>query len=158
MPDMNYWLGRKYAILQQQADATTAGVDVAAKNAQTNALTGRAAALLDTTRANLLPAESRAGLAKTRAETTLLGEQAATIGPESQARIANIEANTGRTNIDSRIAFREGLRERQTLPASLAAVMGRSPVPSFSLGNIVPETPRRAGESQAAYLDRINGL
>jgi hypothetical protein len=154
MPDMNYWLGRKYAILQQQADATTAGVDVAAKNAQTNALTGRAAALLDTTRANLLPAESRAGLAK----TTLLGEQAATIGPESQARIANIEANTGRTNIDSRIAFREGLRERQTLPASLAAVMGRSPVPSFSLGNIVPETPRRAGESQAAYLDRINGL
>lgn len=117
MPDIDYWLGRKYAILQQQADATT-------NNAASTAIASLAAADVDRTRASLLPAESRAGVAKTGAETKLLGEQAGILGPESLARIAQMRAETGLVGTNTAIAKRKGLDELTILPESLSAIMG----------------------------------
>ena len=66
--DIQYWLDRKYALLQQQANATT-------QNAASTATASNAAAALDLTRSRLLPNESKASIAKTGAETNLLGQQ-----------------------------------------------------------------------------------
>ncbi len=75
--DMANFLQQKYAILQQQADATT-------RNADTAALTGKAAANLDTVRAGLMPAESQANIGLTRANTGLT---------QANTRIAGINAD-----------------------------------------------------------------
>lgn len=61
---MAEFLRTKYALLQQQADATT-------QNAATAALTGKAAANLDTVRAGLMPAESQANIGLVKANTGL---------------------------------------------------------------------------------------
>jgi hypothetical protein len=169
--DFNYYLNRKYTLLQQQADAGTKNVDIAAKNAATNALAAGAAARVDNTRADLMPAESAAGIAKTGAETSLLGEQARYFGPVAEANIANTNAGTYLTGIQGDVAKREGLMERSILPESLAAVMGTK-VPSFRLG--APVAPTRSatpwymrgatplrrfpGDVTAEELDRLNGL
>ena len=85
--EMQQFLDRKYALLQQNADAAT-------KNAETGAMTGAAAAGLDKVRAALLPAESAAGIAKSGAETNLFNQQASVVVPESKANIAKIGAET----------------------------------------------------------------
>jgi len=103
IPDgMQYYLDRKYSILQQQADATT-------QNAGTAALTGKAQAGLDNTRAAWLPKESAASIAKTVAETGLIGQQAKVVVPESQARIANMNANTDYTGTETKVLRRTSL-------------------------------------------------
>lgn len=162
--DMNYWLQRKYAILDQQARSGETVAQATAKNAATNALTGGAAAALDSTRARLLPGESAATVAQTRANTGLINEQAAAVGPESEARIANLRADTAGRNVNTRIAFREGLLPRTTLPGSLGTVMGSQGYTGYTLGSdIAPARdmtgslpPRRPNESEVSYLDRIN--
>ena len=87
-------LARKYAILQQQADATT-------KNAATTALVGGANAALDTTRNRLLPDQAAAEIAKTKADTGLVGEQAKYFGKTALANIANLGSSTNLNNTNA---------------------------------------------------------
>ena len=166
--DWNYYLNQKYDIQQQAQDAEKQRVAILAKNAATQALTGAAAAKLDTTRANLMPAESAASIARTRAETGLIGEQTRYFGPTAEANIANTNANTYFTGIQGDVAKREGLTERTILPESLAAVMGGR-YSGFRLGSDVAPArstgtatsgwkPRFPGDLSAAMLDRLNGL
>lgn len=156
-PDMSFWLGRKYTLLQQQADTGD-------YNAQTQRMGTTAAANLDNTRAALMPKESMANIAQTNAQTGLLSEQTKWLGPEATARIGNLNAQAYATRIGGDVAKREGLDTVATSPTSLSAIRGMRPgiggLPTmggiFSADDPLP--PRRSGESQAAYLDRINGF
>lgn len=134
---MQEYLNRKYAILEQQANAQTTQAAATTRNAATAALTGKAQAGLDTVRAQLLPGESAASIAKMGAETGLIGQQAKYFGPEAMARIANLGAETERTSTDNKIAVREGLMERTTLPESLRAVLGARGYQGYRLGSVV---------------------
>lgn len=107
--DFNYFLQRKYALLQQQADAGTAGAAANTLQAQTGATVGAAAAKLDSTRANLLPAESASQIGLQSAQTGLTRAQAAVVIPEAQSRIGVNAANIANTDIQTRIAERDGL-------------------------------------------------
>lgn len=117
MPDMDYWLGRKYALLQQQADAATTG-------AQAGAQASLAAAGLTRAQTSVLPVQTDAAIAQQRANTNLLTQQASVVVPESVARRNQMAADTGYTNTQNAVLTREGLRERTVLPESLQAVMG----------------------------------
>lgn len=155
--DFNYFLARKYALLQQQADAGTQNAASGAIQASSGAIAAKAAAQLDTTRANLLPAESAATIAQTQAQARLLGEQANIVGPESQARIGQIGAETIGTNIQNKIAIREGLTPRPILGSALSGVMGPATPAGFKFSDdVLPR--RRPGETELRYQDRINGL
>lgn len=132
MPNIGYWLDRKYAILQQQADATS-------RNAATNAQVGAASAALDLTRSRLLPAESAANIGQTQAQTNLLGEQAKVVVPESRARINSLNADAGLASANTGLV-RDSLKTYSALPASLQAVMGAQ----YQLGDITPTTPYRS--------------
>jgi hypothetical protein len=66
---MSYYLDRKYAIQQQQADASTA-------NSETQRIATSAAANLDKVKAALMPAESKANIGLTNANARLSGVQA----------------------------------------------------------------------------------
>lgn len=157
--DFGYFLARKYALQQQEADAAT-------KNASSNALQAAAGARLTGVQADVLPATSKAQIAQMGANTNLITEQAKVVGPEAFARIGQLKADTFATNVSGQIAAREGLMERSVLPESLTSVMGGSQLPSiggtgtgrrgFSLADPIPA--RRRGETEVSYLDRINGL
>ncbi len=126
---MAEYLARKYAILQQNADAQT-------RNSATTALVGGTEANLNVTRSKLLPLESAASVAKIGAETGLLGQQAKYFGPETVARIENVRAGTRKIGVESDIATREGLTENSILPASLQSVLGMRGYQGFRLGNL----------------------
>lgn len=169
--DFDYFLGRKYALLQQQANATTSNAEATMKNAATNALAASAAANLDNTRAKLLPAESAASIGQTLASTGLTNEQAKYFGPVAEANIANTNANTYLTGVQGDVAYNEGVRTREVSPASLEAVMGGR-YPGFKLGaDVAPAAsstrrnanppgwvPRFPGDISAQELDRQNGF
>lgn len=101
MIDWAALLQRKYDILQQQADTARLGVN--------------ASALLDRTRAGLLPAESSANISNTLAQAGLYGAQASNVneetkyvGPlaranitESGARARQYNASADSTNVDT---------------------------------------------------------
>lgn len=74
-------LARKYAIMQQQADAGTL-------QAQSGATVANSSAALDRARTLLLPAESAANVGQVRAQTGLLGEQAKVVAPVAASGIA----------------------------------------------------------------------
>lgn len=109
MIDWAALLDRKYNILQQQADTARLGVN--------------ASALLDRTRAGLLPAESRANIANTMAQAGLYGAQAANVneetkyvGPlaranitESGARARQYNSTASSTDVDTEAARNRGL-------------------------------------------------
>lgn len=129
---MEEFLNRKYAILQQQADATTEQAAATTRNAATSALAGAAAARLDNTRSDLMPAESRANIAKSGAETGYLQTQTRWFGPEARARIGNLDANAFATRIGGLVAKKEGLDEIGTLPSSMDTIRGmRARLPSM---------------------------
>lgn len=191
MVDMNYWLDRQYALLQQQAgqgqkpganvtagvpadgvlpgkvsdpfagikagDSRTVGnwtgrnvggVTVVANSKPntagaidnyltrgfslkdaTAAALGSAAGNLDVVRGNLLPEQTAADIAQSRAQTGLLGaqtnltsQQARTVVPESQARIRGIDADTGLTSANTGIARRR-LKEFSVDTSVLDAIL-----------------------------------
>lgn len=109
--DFNGFLARKYAILQQQADAGTQSAASGQLQAQTGALVGAANARLDNTRSNLLPAESASQIGLQSAQAGLTRNQAAVVIPEATSRIGVNAANIAATNINARIAERDGLTE-----------------------------------------------
>ena len=101
-PDMSFWLGRKYALQQQAADAGT-------QNAKTNALTGEASAALTRAQTSVLPAESAANVAQTKAQTGLIGETTKYFGPEAMARIGKMGAETNFIGTQDKVLTRESL-------------------------------------------------
>lgn len=166
-PDINYWLQRKYALLQQQADAGTMG-------AKANVTAANAAANLDTTRARVLPGQAASENAMRAANIGLTNEQASVVRPLASAQIEQIavgndltRANTRLTDTNEQIAFREGLYERTP---QLGSLFGGGPLPtigsgsSFQLsGGRVARPPIREdydqfGRRTAAGLERQNGF
>lgn len=149
-PDMSFWLGRKYAILQQQADAGS-------KQADTARIGTVAAANLDNVNAALRPKEASANIAQTMAQTGLIGEQTRWFGPEAGARINQMDANTALTGTQNKVLTRESLTPvSQLFGATRMPTMGSvfSP-PALS----EDERPRRGERyGSAAWLDRINGF
>lgn len=154
-PDMSFWLGRKYSILQQQADATT-------QNASTAATTGAAAANLDRTRANLMPGESAASIARMGAETNLANQQASVVVPESRARVRNMDADTSYTGTQNRVLTRTSLTPMSQLFGT-SSVFGNGGSPT-SFGSVQFRAPRlqdydrERGTLTAAGLDYVNGF
>lgn len=158
--DFNYFLNRKYAQLQQQADATT-------MNAKTNALAGAAAARLDSVRADLLPAESREGLLKSASERGLIDQQASVVVPESRARVAQMGAETDLTRTQNRVAVRQGLTPIGSLLGGPAGRVLQNQLtggaPMVRVSEITPSSSPRMRRAQgnnpsAADLDWLNGL
>jgi hypothetical protein len=163
--DFNYFLNRKYSQLQQQADATT-------KNAKTNALTGAAAARLDNVRSDLLPDESLAGIRRTDAEVGLIGEQTRIVAPESAARIAQMGAETNRTNVGAKIDERQGLTPLGDLLGApvlqqlrgLFGGGGTASAGSFRTSDVVPQRARTERDRMLRGLggnpstDRLNAM
>lgn len=78
--DWDYWLGRKYDIMQQNANADTT-------RANAGAVSAAAGANLDKVRAGLLPAESAANIGLTRAQAANTAEQTKYVGPRAKADI-----------------------------------------------------------------------
>jgi len=154
--DFNYFLARKYAVLQQQADSGSEQARATTTNAATAQMTGAAAANVDNTRAKLMPAESAAQIALQRAQTTLTGNQAQTVIPLANANIANIGANTALTGTQNKVLTRNELTPRSQLFGGVA--MGTTPGMGFrfSEGGLPAETQplRRRGENGASYMDR----
>lgn len=167
-PDMSGWLNRKYAILQQQANAADT------QNA-TQRIGVVAAANVDNTRARLMPKESAANVAKTRAETGLVGEQTNWFGKSAAAEINNLNANARLTGFQGDFLYRQELEEAPGISASsIARQQARRPsmLSASGYGAVTPVAgparampsmtsalpPRRLGESEASYMDRINGF
>jgi hypothetical protein len=129
--DFNYFLARKYAALQQQADATTKNAESGAVQADAQALTAKADANLTGVRAKLLPGESAAQTALQRAQAALTGQQTEFYGPEAIARIGGITANTALTNTQNKSLFRDSLvdvRDGVTPLKVPDSILGTSPV------------------------------
>lgn len=167
-PDINYWLGRKYAILAQQADAGTVSANATAQNANTNAIVGAASANLDRTRATLMPGESASTIGLQGAQAGLLRNQAQVVIPESNARIGQMEAETGLTRanttsvdqLNTLFTPRSGsmnsvLGARGYTGPGLSAPSSPSPMFRFSTEPLSETKPRRLpGESPVDYMNR----
>jgi len=142
--DMNYFLARKYALLQQQADAGTSQAQTQSRQADTGALVGAAAANLDRTRAGLLPGESAAQIAQQGAQTRLLGEQASIVQPLARAQIGQIGAETGLTTTQNKVLTRTALTPyRSLIGSALGSTLGAGGYQGFQLpaaGPAVVET------------------
>ncbi len=157
--DFGYFLGRKYAQLQQQADASTTQAASGAVQANANATAAKAAAGLDNVRAGLLPGESAAQIGLQRAQATLVGNQALTTIPESQARIGLDRANTALIGTQNKVLTRDGLTERSLIsPGGPSRIFGSAGYTGYRLP--LDDVRPLPGETYggAAYLDRINGL
>lgn len=158
--DFNYFLARKYAILQQQADADTSRAGSANISAVAGANAANAAANVDNTRATLMPAESRSAIALQGAQTALTRQQADWFGPEAQSRIGLNNANIGYIGTQDAVLRKEGLDTRYSTPtmgSALSGVMGSGYQP-FRFSATDPLPRRKPGETEAAYMNRINGL
>lgn len=113
-------LNRKYAIMQQQADTARVGVD--------------AAAGLDRARTAVLPLESEANVAESRARTTNLGLTGQTIIPLANANLGLITAQTYATGAEG-----DNTRERTT---GLRQLNRRRPGTAFGLSPAFGALPR----------------
>lgn len=78
--DWSYWLGRKYDVMQQNANADTT-------RANAGMISANAGANLDKVRAGLLPAESAANIGLTNAQAANTNEQTKYVGPRAKADI-----------------------------------------------------------------------
>lgn len=124
-------LREKWAMLADQAAQDRA---ITQQNANTNTTVGSAAAKLDTTRATLLPAESAANIAQTRANAGLITQQASVVRPVAFAQIGQSNAETGLTKANT-----VGINQRNELldPLSkgpLSQVMGARGFTPYRLG------------------------
>jgi hypothetical protein len=154
--DFNYFLAQKYAVLKQQADAGSESARAQSTNAATAAITGRAAANLDTTRANLMPAESQAQIALQGAQTGLTRNQAQVVVPLAQAQIRGMDATTAFTGTQNKVLTRNELTPQSELFGS--GGLGGSTLPSmFHFSDAAPSDTKPArlrGESASDYMNR----
>lgn len=168
MPDVdfNYFLARKYAALQQQADATTSNAASQAIQSTAQAKALNADAGLTDVRAKLLPGESASNVALQGAQRNLLSEQTKIVAPESVARIAGLNAGTAGA-LDQNLAFRRTNLTDSSRASAFDPVTGlytgAAPAAPASLGPAgysgfrLPSTTkptRLPGESAVAYMDR----
>jgi hypothetical protein len=153
MVNFDYFLQRKYQLLQQQANTGDA-------NAQTARLGTTAAAGLDNARARVLPAESAANIAQTGAQTRLIGEQASVVRPVAMAGIGLTKAQTGLTRTQDQVEQSLGVERFNPISATspLGSVLGGQQPFRLSGALAGPQPTRRRGETEASWLDRINGL
>lgn len=157
--DFQYFLARKYAILQQQADSGSEQARATTSNAATAAITGAAAANLDNVNAGLRPGESAANVGLTRAQTGLTNNQAQVVIPMATAQIAGLNASTALTGTQNQVLRRESLTPTSELFGSGAIgtlpTLGGSGIPRFSSEPLSATKPiRRKGEGGVGYMDR----
>lgn len=160
--DFNYFLQRKYALLQQQADAGTSQAASGAVTAAAQANNLNADAALTGVRAKLLPGESAATIGLQGAQRNLLTEQAAVVRPESTARIGQIGAETAYTTSQNQNYRRVNLTGINGGAAGVPvapAALGPGGYTGFRLSNGQPgisttKPARLPGESAVAYMDR----
>jgi hypothetical protein len=74
----------------------------------------------------LLPAESAATVAKTGAETGLIGQQAKYLGPEAAARIGNLGASSYATRVGGDVAAKEGIAGNQQITDVLNRILANT--------------------------------
>lgn len=138
---------RKYDILQQQADASTA--------------TARAAANLDSVKAGLMPRQTAADIAKINADIGLTNMQTRWFGPTAQANIGLARANAFQslaagalTNEQSRgLARTTGTTDLQTGIYTPGAAPEAPSLSRFSFGASVAPARRRPIGSGMLYDD-----
>lgn len=157
--DFNYFLARKYALLAQGADAQTTNAASGAIQANAQATAATAAAGLDNVRAGLLPAESKSQIGLQGAQASLIGQQASVVVPEANARIADLTANTALTGTQTKVLTREKLTPFSSLFGSTGLpTLGGAGTPYRLPVGDDPLPRRRVGETEATYMDRINGV
>lgn len=162
--DFNYFLAQKYALLRQQADADTTNAGSQRIQANANAEVAGTTAALNRTQNQLAPADSAARNAAQLAGARLANEQAAVVAPESTARIAQIGAETALTGSQNKALIRTALTPFSQViggGSPLGRIFGPGGYQGFQLSPRLATADtraRRAGETEAAYLDRINGL
>lgn len=159
--DFNYFLQRKYALLQQQADAGTSQAASGAVTAAAQANNLNADAGLTAVRARLLPGESAATIGLQGAQRNLLGEQAKVVAPESTARIGQITGETAYTASQNQNYRRVNLTgiNGGAAGSPAPAALGPGGYTGFRLSNGQPgisttRPVRLPGESAVAYMDR----
>ena len=153
--DFNYFLNRKYALLAQNADATTQNAASGAITANAQALSATASAGLDNVRAKVMPDEVASQIRLQNAQGQLYGEQAKVVAPESRARIGQIGAETRYTTLNGDFLMKDKLTPGPQIGGALSSVLGGA-APTMSLSGPTPR--RRLGETEASYMDRINGF
>lgn len=161
--DFDYFLQRKYALLQQQADAGSQNANSGAVQAATGAIVGKAAAGLDNTRANLLPAESASQIGLQAAQTALTRNQSSVVVPVAQAQIRNTDANTGLTTTQDKALTYDALTtHRLAQPGgALAGTLGAGGYSGFRLGpdtqlsTASTPTEQQPGESHLDWVARL---
>lgn len=160
--DFNYFLARKYAIQQQGANADTQNAATNSQNAATAAREATANIGLTNMRTSLMPGESAATVARTRADTNLANQQASVVVPESRARVRNLDAETAYTGTQNRVLTRGSLTPMSQLFGSSSEFS--SPAGSDMFGSVRFRAPRiqdydkQTGRLSAAGLDYINGF
>ncbi len=107
--DFNYFLARKYALQQQEADATTTNAGSSRIQAEANAGVAATQAKMNTVQTSLMPGESASQNALRRAQALLLGEQASVVRPESEANIGVSRANAMLTGLQGQVALGPGI-------------------------------------------------
>lgn len=111
MPEgMAQLLARKYAIMQQQADAGTISANAGANAAN-------AGAKLDLTKAKLLPGESEANIGLTKAQAGLAGAQSRFTGVQADwfGKTAQSQLDLNKANVGYLGAQTDTLRDDLTM-------------------------------------------
>lgn len=144
--NFNAFLGRKYALLQQQADAGTT-------QANSGALAAAAAARLDNTRADLAPAESKANIGLTQAQTGLVGNQAKIVIPESQSRIALQDSQKTGQDLTNQVTYINEVKPGPAAPTTSGALGNVLGPAGYSGFRLAPE----AGDRYQSFIrSRLN--
>lgn len=156
--DFNYFLARKYALQQQEADATTSNAASQAIQARANAGVADTTARLNTVQANLAPAESASQNALRAAQARLTGVQADVLPGQSAADIALTRANASLTGTNEQVVRRQSLTPFSSIIGgggfgrALGGVLGPQ---GFRFSPVADQRPARLpGETQAQYMDR----
>lgn len=156
--DFNYFLQRKYALLQQQADAGTSNAASGAIQATAQAGALGAEAGLNKVRAQLAPGESAAQIGLQGSQTNLNNQSASVIVPESKARIGQIGAETDLLGTQNRVLTKTNAN---TLPGSGTLPGGATPYSGYRLGSDTPlstattPTARLPNEGYDAWVARL---
>lgn len=144
--DFNYFLARKYALLQQNADDETTNAGSQRIQANSNAEVGTTVAQQNRVQTGLMPAESLARNALAAGQARLANVNADILPAESTARIGQLESETG-LNTVQRLGFqRANLTDPKTgLPLAVAPAGGYAGQTGVTLGGSLGGVFGRSG-------------
>lgn len=161
--DFDFFLNRKYQLLQQQADAgsTNAASGAIQANAQAGALGAEAG--LNRVRAQLAPDESLAQTTLQRSQANLNDQSAQIIVPEATARIGQIGAETSLIGTQNRVLRKNNFTgvlggDAGTLPGGTPYSGFRLPAVGPAIDSTPTPTAQKPGESYAAWTARLRAL